>query len=67
MDKYKEEITISKEEYEKLKGIEKQAEIEKAKPRNIYDKVDVPIKVLDWVIILGVIGIAAAIIIGVLV
>lgn len=60
----KDQITISKEEYEKLKQIEKDSQKEKTSTRNIYDRVDIPVKVLDYVIIFGVIGIALAILLG---
>ncbi|MFI3166630.1 MAG: hypothetical protein R3Y32_00775 [Bacillota bacterium] len=62
-----EEVVISKEEYENLKKIE---EMKKAEgfinAGNIYAKVSVPVRILDWVIGIGCLTIIVAIIYGVL-
>lgn len=62
-----EDVVISKEEYEKLKKLE---EMKKAEgfinAGNIYAKVSVPIRVLDWVIFIGCITCIVAIVYGVL-
>ncbi len=62
-----EDVVISKEEYEKLKKLE---EMKKAEgfinAGNIYAKVSVPIKLLNWVIFLGCVTCIVAIVYGVL-
>lgn len=60
------QVLISREEYEALKAAKEEADNPKPSTNNIYDHVNVPIKVLDYVIVLGTIGIGVAIAVGVL-
>ncbi|WP_409967565.1 hypothetical protein RFF05_13400 [Bengtsoniella intestinalis] len=60
------QVLISQEEYDELKAAKEAADAPKTSTHNIYDRVNVPIKVLDYVIILGTLGIAVAIVIGIL-
>ncbi|OOB80417.1 MAG: hypothetical protein BEN19_05045 [Epulopiscium sp. Nuni2H_MBin003] len=59
-------IEISRSEYEKLKEIEEQTRMSREKPFSLYDKVNISVKVLDFVIIGGIFFIILLIIIGVL-
>ncbi len=60
-----ENVEISLEEYEKLKQIEKDTEISRTKLHCVYDKLDIPIKVLDFVIVGGILFIIAAVLYGI--
>lgn len=61
-----ETVTISKEEYEKLKQLEESEEKQEPISHNIYDRVNISVETLDKVIVLGILTIIIAIIVGVL-
>ena len=59
------QVIISKEEYEKLKKIEEDTQISRQKAFSLYDKVKIPVGVLDCVIVGGILLIIITIVLAV--
>ncbi len=63
------QVTISKGEYEKLKQIEKESNVDTSEsplPPHIYSRVNISVATLDKIIIAGILVIAVAIVVGIL-
>ncbi len=64
LEMQEEKVEISREEYEKLKKIENDTTEHRTKLYSIYDKINIPLKVLDMIIVGGIIFIIGAVIYG---